>query len=89
VPKEFALYQNYPNPFNPTTVISWQLAVGSRVKLSLYNITGQEVAVLVDNEQKAGAHQVEFDASGLASGIYLYRLESKGFVETKKLILLK
>ena len=96
LPREYALYQNYPNPFNPSTVISWQLAVSSRVKLSLYNIAGQEVAVLVDNEQKAGSHQVEFDASGLASGIYVYRLSvgsrtgrAGNFVESRKMLLLR
>jgi subtilisin family serine protease len=89
VPLTFRLNQNYPNPFNPVTVISWQLAISSRVKLSLYNIAGQEVAVLVDTEQKAGYHQLEFDASGLASGIYLYRLKSGDFVQSRKMLLLR
>lgn len=89
IPEKIYLQQNYPNPFNPETVISWQLAVGSPVKLTVYNITGQRVAVLVNEKQSAGPHSVKFDASGLASGVYLYRLEAGGFVETKKMILMR
>jgi len=89
LPSEFALYQNYPNPFNPSAVISWQLAVGSPVKLVLYDISGREVAVLVNEKQKAGYHQIEFDASNLASGIYVYRLQSGNYVQSKKMLLLR
>ena len=89
IPEKWVLYQNYPNPFNPSTVISWQLAVGSPVKLTVYNVTGQRVAILVNERQPAGSHSVKFDASGLASGVYLYRLEVEGFVETKKMILMR
>jgi hypothetical protein len=99
-PSEFALYQNYPNPFNATTVFSWlvpspaqgsdgQLAVSSPVKLVLYDISGREVAVLVNEKQKAGYHQIEFDASNLASGIYVYRLQSGNYVQSKKMLLLR
>ena len=89
VPLSFQLNQNYPNPFNPVTVISWQLPVGGQVKLSLYNIAGQEMAVLVDKEQKAGYHQLEFDATGLASGVYFYRIQAGEYVQTRKMVVLK
>jgi hypothetical protein len=89
-PEKFELKQNYPNPFNPTTVISWQLAVGSEVELSIYNLVGQKVSTLVSEWQNAGYHQVEWNAAGFASGVYLCRLETdNGYVQTKKLILLK
>ena len=89
VPEKFLLQQNYPNPFNPSTVISWQLAVGSKVKLTVYNITGQRVAILVNERQPAGTHSVQFDASGLASGVYLYRLEAGEFIQTRKMVLMR
>jgi len=87
------LYQNYPNPFNPSTMINYQLPMSNNVELSVYNLLGQKVATLVSGKQKAGYHQVKWDASqldGMASGIYLYRLElDNGYSQTKKLILLK
>ncbi len=83
------LLQNYPNPFNPTTVISFQLAAISRVSLKIYDLLGREVAMLVNGEMPAGMHEVPFDASRFASGIYFYRLKAGNFVATKKLILLK
>jgi hypothetical protein len=90
VPGEFQLSQNYPNPFNPITVIRWQLPVGSQVELSVYNLLGQKVATLVNEKQNAGSHQVEWDASDFASGIYFYRLLTDGgFVQTRKLMLIK
>ena len=96
VPLSYSLAQNFPNPFNPTTEISWQLAVGSQVKLIVYTITGQEVATLVNERQTAGIHSITFDASGLASGVYLYRLsvgsltgEAEVFVETRKMVLMR
>jgi len=85
----FTLAQNYPNPFNSTTVLSWQLPVGSPVILTIFNITGQKIDILVDEKQLAGYHSVEWNASGLTSGIYLYHLEAGDFTQTKKLILLK
>jgi hypothetical protein len=87
--KRFHLSQNYPNPFNPTTVISWQLAVSSPVKLSVYNVTGQRIAFLVDENQAAGSHSIHWNASNLASGVYLYRLQAGNYIETKKMILMK
>jgi len=85
----FDLKQNYPNPFNPSTVISWQLAVGGPVKLSIYDLLGKEVAVLVNEKQAAGFHQIEFDATGMGSGIYIYRLVTDRFVQTRKMVLMR
>jgi predicted GH43/DUF377 family glycosyl hydrolase len=89
VPSNFVLMQNYPNPFNPTTVIIWQLAVSSHVDLSVYNILGKKVATLVSGKQKAGLHQVEWDATGFASGIYYYIIKAGEFRDVKKMILIK
>ncbi len=85
----FSLSQNYPNPFNPSTVISWQLAVGSFVSMKVYDILGNEVATLVDEEKPAGEYQVEFDGSKLASGVYFYRLTTKDNNAVKKFVLMK
>lgn len=87
--KEFELFQNYPNPFNPSTSISWQLPVSSHQALKIYDVLGNEVAVLVDEFREAGYHSVIFDASGLSSGIYFYTLQTEGFIQTKKLLLMK
>jgi len=86
---DLQLNQNYPNPFNPRTVIRWQLAVGSSVKLIVYNPLGQTVKILVDEWQTAGIHSIEFDGSSLPSGVYLYRLEAGDFAEVRKMILMK
>jgi hypothetical protein len=83
------LYQNYPNPFNPVTVISLQLPVGNQVKLSVYTITGQRIATLVNRRYPAGYHTVSWDASNVANGIYFYRLQAADYVETKKMLLLR
>jgi hypothetical protein len=83
------LLQNYPNPFNPVTIIRYELPKESNVSLRVFNMLGQEVAVLVDEVQAAGHRSVEFNASGLPSGMYLYRLTAGDFVATKKLVLLK
>ncbi len=85
----FTLNQNYPNPFNPTTTISYQLPVNSKVVLKIYDLLGREVATLVNGDQISGSHQVQFDGSKFASGVYFYRIEAGSFVQTKKLILLK
>jgi hypothetical protein len=74
IPTSITLHQNYPNPFNPSTVISYQLTGNSMVSLRVFDALGREVAVLVDELKSAGSHQVTFDASGLASGVYYYVL---------------
>ncbi len=86
---EFSLDQNYPNPFNPTTAISYQLSAGSAVSLKVYDVLGRLVATLANGFQRAGRHTVHFDGSGLASGIYYYRLRAGESMITKKLVLLK
>jgi photosystem II stability/assembly factor-like uncharacterized protein len=86
---QFSLEQNYPNPFNPSSVISYQLPVNSNVTLKVYDILGNEVATLVNEEKSAGQYEVEFSAEGLTSGIYFYQLRSGSFIETKKMILMK
>ena len=88
-PLEFALEQNYPNPFNPSTQITYQLAENSNVVLKVYNLLGKEIAVLVDEQKEAGIHKVNFDASSLPSGVYLYKIENAGLIKTKKMMLLK
>jgi len=85
----FDLNQNFPNPFNPSTVISYQLPVTSNVTLKVYDILGREVAKLVNEEKPAGTYEVQFNASGLTSGIYFYQLSTGNYTETKKMILLK
>lgn len=89
VPNEYSLNQNYPNPFNPATTISYALPNGGDVTLKIYNTMGQLVRTLVNGYQTAGYEQVEFNAAGLASGVYFYRITAGDFVETKKMLLLK
>ena len=89
VPTTFALEQNYPNPFNPSTTIRYGLPHKSAVQLTIFNILGQQVALLQNGEQEAGYHEAKFEASGFASGMYFYRLQAGSFVETKKLLLLR
>jgi len=86
---EYALEQNYPNPFNPTTSIRFDLAEAGMVKLTIFNLTGQEVATLVNGSLGAGAHNVTFDARDLPSGMYLYRLEAGSFTASRKMMLMK
>jgi hypothetical protein len=89
LPKTFSLSQNYPNPFNPVTTINYSVAKEGRVKLTVYNSIGIKVATIVNENKPAGHYSVQFNGSSLASGIYLYRLESGNFSADKKLILLK
>ncbi len=89
VAKNFKLYQNYPNPFNPKTIISYQLSVISDVELSVFNLIGQRIATLVLGRQPAGYYEVEWDAAGISSGVYFYRIKAGEFTETKKFILQK
>ncbi|MDD5087635.1 MAG: T9SS type A sorting domain-containing protein [bacterium] len=88
-PKEYVLHPNFPNPFNATTQIGYELPKASRVTLAVFNLLGEEVASLVDEVQAAGMHTVVFEGSGLASGVYLYRMQTDGFVQTRKMVLLK
>ncbi len=88
-PAVYSLSSNYPNPFNPSTMISYEIGQSEHVKLSVYNVLGQEVMVLVNDVQQAGAHNVQFQAGTLASGIYMYRLEAGNFTSTHKMILMK
>ena len=86
---DFRLSQNYPNPFNPTTVISYQLSVNSPVKLKIYDLSGREITTLVNERKPAGGYSVEWNAEGLASGIYYYRLEAGNHIETRKMVVMK
>ncbi|HTR99651.1 MAG TPA: LamG-like jellyroll fold domain-containing protein, partial [Bacteroidota bacterium] len=89
IPGALTLNQNYPNPFNPSTTIRYGLPARSVVSLIVYNVLGQAVALLVDGEQESGYHEVRFDGSKLASGVYLCRLQAGSDVQTRKLLLLK
>jgi hypothetical protein len=96
IPTAFELSQNFPNPFNPATTIRFGLPVASRVRLSIYNMLGQEVKTLVDETKPAGYHTAVFDGEGLASGVYVYKMQASGvdhagspYIETKKLLMLK
>jgi M6 family metalloprotease-like protein len=87
VPAEYVLSQNYPNPFNPSTTIRYEIARGGYVLLRVYDLLGREVATLVNERKPAGTYAVQFNASGLASGIYFCRLAAGTFIETRKLLL--
>jgi len=81
--------QNYPNPFNPSTAISFSLLQAGQTKISVYDLLGREVAILVNEFLDAGVHTTVFDGKGLSSGVYIYRIESGSFVKAKQMILLK
>jgi len=88
-PTEFVLNQNYPNPFNPTTTISFSIPSSGFTSLKVYDILGNEVATLLNEEKPAGSYEINFNASSLSSGTYFYKLQAGSFLETKKMILLK
>ena len=88
-PEEYALYQNYPNPFNPNTKINFSIPERSNVIINVYNTLGEKVKELINSEFDAGIHNLDFNASDLSSGVYLYSLQAGNFVQTKKMILLK
>jgi hypothetical protein len=88
-PLRYALYQNYPNPFNPTTQIRYDLKNPGMTRLAVYNLLGEKVTELVNANQPAGSYTVSFDGNDLASGVYFYRLESAGFVQVHKMMLMK
>lgn len=89
IPSDFSLSQNYPNPFNPTTTINYSIPSSSFVSLKVYDVLGNEVAILANEEKSPGKYSLAFNASMLSSGIYFYRIQAGDFMETKKLILLK
>ena len=89
IPTEYGMDQNYPNPFNPSTEIRYQLPENGRVKLEIYDVIGNLITTLIDQEMNAGYHSINWNASGLSSGIYFYRISSANFVATKKLMLMK
>ena len=89
IPKEYKLSQNFPNPFNPSTRIYYSLPKSNMVTIKIFDILGKEVKTLVNEYQNAGNYYVEFNADGIASGIYFYRLQSGDYVSIKKMILLK
>jgi photosystem II stability/assembly factor-like uncharacterized protein len=89
LPRDYSLQQNYPNPFNPSTTIKFELPKSSMVRLSVFDILGREVSVLVNERRNAGVHEVKFDAAGLASGVYFYRMQAGSYIETKKLLLVR
>lgn len=89
IPMKFALEQNFPNPFNPSTMIKYQLPNESQVKITVFDILGKEVAILVNEKKTAGFYEVQFDASKYATGLYLYKIEAGNFTEVKKMMLIK
>jgi len=95
-PSAFSLSQNYPNPFNPSTKIKFTIPFvtlsgveGSSTTLKIYDVLGNEVATLINEEKPAGGYEVEFDATGITSGIYFYQLIAGSFVQSKKMLLMK
>jgi hypothetical protein len=88
-PHQHSLSQNYPNPFNPTTIIRYQIPELSFVTIKVYDVLGNKIITLVNEEKPIGNYEVEFDAINLPSGIYFYRLQAGSFIETKKMVLIK
>jgi len=89
VPEEYALFENYPNPFNPSTNIKYSVPENNFVSVKVYDVLGEEVASIINEEKSAGSYEVNFDASNLSSGIYFYTMRSGSFLETKKMVLMK
>lgn len=89
IPVKFVLNQNYPNPFNPETTIGYEIPTGTHVQLKVFDILGREIITLVNERQKAGQYTVKFSSVNLASGIYFYRLNTKGFTDTKRMVVIK
>jgi hypothetical protein len=88
-PDGFVLNQNYPNPFNPSTILSFSIKTDANVKLTVYNLVGQSVQVLVDGYRSAGDYEVVFDASDLPAGVYLYKLQVGDYSSVKRMTLVK
>lgn len=89
LPDKFSLDPAYPNPFNPTTTIRYALPQASKVRLTVYNMLGRQIKTLVNQQQKAGTHEVTFHSSQLSSGTYIYRIEAGDFIKVRKMTLLK
>ncbi len=89
IPSRYHLHQNYPNPFNPATTISYDLPTSGQVRLKVFDLLGQEVGTLVDGYQEIGSHKVTFNVTNLPSGTYFCRLQTEGFVETRKMVVVK
>ncbi|MCC5942413.1 MAG: T9SS type A sorting domain-containing protein, partial [Balneolaceae bacterium] len=89
LPTSLTLNQNYPTPFNPTTIISYELPQTEQVRLDVFDMTGRQVATLVNGQVAAGRHQVSFNAMNLSSGVYMYRLQAGGMMLTRQLTLIK
>ena len=89
IPDKFSLDPAYPNPFNPTTTIRYALPQASNVRLTVYNMLGRQIKVLVNQQQKAGMHEVTFHSNQLSSGTYIYRIEAGDFIKVRKMTLLK
>jgi plastocyanin len=87
--RKFLLNQNYPNPFNPVTRINWQTPVSSRQTLKVYDVLGNEIVTLLNEDKAAGNYTVDFSASDLPSGVYFYKIQSGNFIDTKKMLLLR
>jgi hypothetical protein len=88
-PTKFELSQNYPNPFNPSTTISFSLPQSGNVKLTVYNLLGEQVAELVNGFKEAGIYTLNYNAENLNSGLYIYKIEANGFIQSRKMLLLK
>jgi hypothetical protein len=88
-PVAYELKQNYPNPFNPETRINFTLARSGYVKITVYNLLGEQVTILVNDFRRQGEYSVKFNGSGLASGIYFYRIDTPGFTKTRKMVLVR
>lgn len=86
LPSDYRLWQNHPNPFNPVTQIAYDFPEAGEVRLTVYTLTGQKVAVLVDGHRDAGYHTATWDARGVGSGVYVYRMEAGSFVGTRKMV---
>jgi hypothetical protein len=89
LPKKYSLTQNYPNPFNPSTIINYSVPKAGLVTIKVYNVLGKEMSTLVNEEKTAGNYSVQFYGNHLSSGVYFYMMQAGGFVQTKKLLLLK
>jgi hypothetical protein len=89
IPVEYSLTQNYPNPFNPATSISFSLPKRDNVELKVFDIQGKEVATLINEALNAGKHDIKFDAQNLATGVYIYRLKTSQFTQSRKMTLIK